>query len=149
MLSPVLVQASVDDKHSAVTVTNQSLLRSSDGFPGQLHKAQHMTSCMWVNIYSEFPFRGSWAQPLQLTTTRPCSVLTAADCWEKHVLCLWGLRQRQRAGPSLPSPGPSIQRDSAGARWKPLAMIYGMSSPGELVEPLPSCIWWGSNLLEG
>lgn len=50
---------------------------------------------------------------------------------------------------SLPSPRQSIHRDSAGARWKPLAMIYGMSSPEEPVESLPPCIWWGSNLPEG
>lgn len=42
-----------------------------------------------------------------LFTMKPRSVLTAADCWEKHVVCLWGLRQQQQQRrrsvlPSLP-----------------------------------------------
>lgn len=85
-------------------------------------KCSYMRSCMLANIYCEFPFGGCWVQTAERSMCFVCGTEAAAAA----------------AGPSLPSPRPSIHCDSAGARWKPLAMIYGMSSPGELVEPLPA-----------
>lgn len=78
----------------------------------------------------------SRAAPTYLPWKSCCLALMAVDCLEKHVV----LSERPRAvaattSPSLPFPRTSIRRDSAGARWKPLAMIYGMSSPGEPVAP--------------
>lgn len=67
------------------------------------------------------------------------ALLTVADCWEKHVVCLWASGNGDQSILSSPFHHPSIQRNSAGARWKPRAMIYGMSSPVELERPLPAC----------
>lgn len=105
-----------------------------------------------VNVSSQVPiFRLADSNSCRLFTRKSCFVLMSADCWEKHTVCLrvWG---RAAAEPSFP-PSPSrqsIHRDSAGARWKPLAMIYGMSSCRERAwGPLPPTLTsgWGETAL--
>lgn len=67
-----------------------------------------------------------------------CSSLMTAYCWEKHVVCL---RARSSCGACRCFPPLRSSIDPQwlcrGARWKPLTVIYGMSSPGEPDEHLP------------
>lgn len=68
----------------------------------------------------------------------PCSSLMTAYCWEKHVVCLRA-RGSCGAGRRFPPLRSSIDPHwlCRGARWKPLTVIYGMSSPGGPDEPIP------------
>lgn len=107
-------------------------------------KHSHNGLCMPVNIYNEFPFVGCWVQLLQLIHHEGLLCVNSSRLLREA--CDLSVSLRQHRLPVLPSPHPSIQRDSAEVRWKPLAMIYGISSAGVPVELLPPSSWWGNYL---